>query len=182
MARRKMGEITTENGRFDIFSQETFTGQRHGQENICSLGQAAFYIYSRKNAHFLYWILFIFVLLSFDLDFSVCPLPPTKRAIGFPNKATGSCLSLHVIMAGLCVRERGKQKNHNLFWKASCLSECRNVRTASVTHPLKVERRVNFTLHVFQLTGLVAKVANQSRVCIYHHSFSMLPVMWGDNT
>lgn len=122
------------------------------------------------------------MLLSFDLDFSVCPLPPTKRAIGFPNKATGSCLSLHVIMAGLCVRERGKQKNHNLFWKASCLSECRNVRTASVTHPLKVERRVNFTLHVFQLTGLVAKVANQSRVCIYHHSFSTLPVIWGDNT
>ena len=145
------------------------------------IGQFSIFTLDKMPASFTWSSLFL-CYCHFDLDFSVCPTPPTKRATGFPNKAIGSCLSLPVITAGLCVREPRKQKNHNLFWKASCLSAWRNVRIASVTHPVKVERRVNFTLHVFQLIGLVVKVANQSRVCIYHHSFRMLPLICGDDT
>lgn len=157
--------------------------QRNGFGNIYSLDQRVFYIYSRENAHFLYLILFIWgSYCHFYLDFSVCATPPTKRATGFPNKATVSCLSPHVIMAGLCVREPRKQKNHDLFWKVSCLSAWRNVRTALVTHTLKVEGRVNFGLRAFQLTGLTVKVANESRACIYHHSLRTLSFIWRDNT
>lgn len=116
--------------------------QRSGYGNIYSLNQAVFHSYFRWNTHFLHLTLFIFVsYCHFDLDFLVCPIPLTNRAAGFPNKATGSCLSPHVITAGLCVREPRKRENHNLFWKVSCLSAWRNVKIALVTHPLKVERR-----------------------------------------
>ena len=114
----------------------------------------------------------------FDMDFSVCPFPLQIGLQHSQIRQQVPALLPNVIAAGLCVRKPRKLKNHNQFWKVSCLCARRSVKTALVTHPPKVERRLHFGLHAFRLTGLVVKAADHSRVCTCHHSFRILSLIW----
>jgi hypothetical protein len=67
----------------------------------------------------------------------------------------GSCLSLHVVMAGLCVKGAKETAKPQPCLESLLLSAQRNVRKAVGDSPPGSEQRVNFSFYVFQPTGLV---------------------------
>lgn len=127
------------NGRFQIFSSETNKKQCAWKYLI--LGSDIFlYLFQIKYLLPLLNSLYFCQLLWFGCGLLFFPTLPTKRATAFPNKAIGSCLSLHVVMPGLCVKGAKETAKPQPCLESLLLSPWRNVRMASVTHPREVSR------------------------------------------
>lgn len=144
---------------------------------ISWVGQFAVLIVDKMPISFIWFPLFLWVgLLTWTLPSARSPEQTGPQDSQIRQQVPA--LLPNVIAVGPCVRKPRKLKNHNQFWKVSCLCAWRSLKAALVTHLLKVERRPHFGSHAFRFTGLALKAANHRRACTCHHSFRNLSLIW----